>query len=156
MRACLGILALGALIALLYYGRMFFITVIIASMIAFLLDPVVLLFMRLRFPRGLASFTVCSMGLVFLYFAGLGLYTESLVMFGDLPAYGERINELVDNAAARVDRFEQNTYKTLVPKRFQDLTPPRSNCNPLPRRAGNAGRGRRRSLHSRLPFRRCA
>lgn len=124
VRVGLGILALGALIALLYYGRVFFITVIIASMIAFLLDPAVLLFMRLRFPRGLASFTVCSIGLVFLYFAGLGLYTESLVMLDDLPAYGERINELVDNAAARVDRVEGNIYKTLVPKRFQDLNPP--------------------------------
>jgi predicted PurR-regulated permease PerM len=112
------------MIGLLYFGRVFFITVIIASMIAFLLDPVVLLFMRMRFPRGLASFTVCSIGLLFLYFAGLGLYTESLVMLGDLPAYGERINELVDNGAARVDRFEENIYKILVPKRFQDLNPP--------------------------------
>ena len=123
IRVGLGVLALGALIALLYFGRVFFITVIIASMIAFLLDPVVLLFMRIRFPRGLASFTVCSIGLIFLYFAGLGLYTESLVMLDDLPAYGERINELVDNAAARVDRFEGNIYKSLVPKRFQDLPP---------------------------------
>ncbi len=130
MRVGLGILALGALIALLYYGRIFFITVIIASMIAFLLDPVVLLFMRLRFPRGLASFTVCSIGLLFLYFAGLGLYTESLSMLSDLPAYGERINELVDNAAARVDRFEANIYKTLLPKRFQDLTPPPQQLQP--------------------------
>jgi len=108
---------------MLYYGRVFFITVIIASMIAFLLDPLVVLFMRIRLPRGVASFTVCSIGLVFLYFAGLGLYTEIVVIAGDLPAYGERINELVDNGAARVDRFEQGVYRTLVPKRFQDNVP---------------------------------
>src|ERR1700730_5303161 len=34
-----GILAAAAAIALLYYGRVFLITVIIAAMIAFLLDP---------------------------------------------------------------------------------------------------------------------
>lgn len=123
VRTGLGILTLGAAIAMLYYGRVFFITVIIASMIAFLLDPLVVTFMRIRLPRGVASFTVCSIGLVFLYFAGLGLYTETVVIAGDLPAYGERINELVDNGAARVDRFEQGVYRTLVPKRFQDNVP---------------------------------
>src|SRR5581483_7997109 len=118
-----GILALGAGIAMMYYGRVFFITVIIASMIAFLLDPLVVAFMRIRLPRGVASFAVCSIGLIFLYFAGLGLYTESLVIAGDLPAYGERLNDIVDSAAARVDRFEQGVYQTMVPKRFQDRPP---------------------------------
>ena len=92
------ILALGAAIALLYFGRIFFITVIIASMIAFLLDPIVEFFMKLRLPRGFASFTVCSISLMFVYLAGLGLYTQSLAILDDLPAYGERINDIVDNA----------------------------------------------------------
>src|SRR5579883_906923 len=108
---------------MLYYGRVFFITVIVASMIAFLLDPIVVAFMRIRLPRGVASFAVCSIGLIVLYFVGLGLYTESLVIASDLPAYGERLNDLVDNAAARVDRFEQGVYQTMVPKRFQDRPP---------------------------------
>jgi predicted PurR-regulated permease PerM len=112
-------LALGAAIALLYYGRVFFITVIIASMIAFLLDPIVEFFMKMRLPRGFASFAVCSISLMFLYLAGLGLYTESLNMLDDLPAYSERINGLVDNASTRVENFEQRTYQTLIPKRFQ-------------------------------------
>ncbi len=120
LRTAVVILSLGAGIALLYYGRVFFVTVIIAAMIAFLLDPLVVAFMRVRLPRGVASFAVCSIALIFLYFAGLGLYTESVIIAGDLPAYGERINELVDNAAARVDRFEQSVYRTLVPKRFQE------------------------------------
>ena len=55
--------------------------------------------MRLRLPRGLASFVVCSISLMFLYLAGLGLYTESVAMLDDLPAYSERINELVDTLA---------------------------------------------------------
>ena len=116
----IGILALGAAIALLYFGRVFFVTVIIASIIAFLLDPLVEFFMKMRLPRGVASFAVCSIGLLFLYFAGLGLYMQSVAMLDDLPAYSDRINELVDTAATRVDRFEQGIYHTIVPKRFQD------------------------------------
>ncbi len=70
-QAGIGIIALGAAITLLYFGRIFFITVIIASMIAFLLDPMVEFFMRLRLPRSLASFVVCTISLVFLYLAGV-------------------------------------------------------------------------------------
>jgi predicted PurR-regulated permease PerM len=120
-----GILAAGAAIALLYYGKVFFITVIIATMISFLLEPIVQLFMKARLPRGLASFLVCAIALLGLYFAGLGVYNEGMYMSQDLPAFGDRINELVDNAAGRVERFETNIYNSVVPRRFRDIpTPP--------------------------------
>jgi predicted PurR-regulated permease PerM len=115
-----GILAAGAAVALLYYGRVFFITVIIAAIIAFLLEPLVEVFMKLRLPRGLASFVACTIALVALYLVGLGLYTEGTQMVADLPAYGARINQLVEDGAARIDRFEQRIYRTLIPRRFQD------------------------------------
>lgn len=114
------IIAIAASIALLYFGRAFFITAIIASIIAFLLDPIVELFMKLRLPRGLASFVVCSISLVLLYLAALGLYTQSVAMLDDLPAYGDRINELVDGVATRIERVEENVYRALVPKRLQE------------------------------------
>ena len=119
-RVAISILAAAGGVALLYYGQVFFITVIIAFMIAFLLEPAVRLFMRMRMPRGLASFLVCALWLGCLYFAGLALYTEGLAMLDDLPAYGARINELVESAAIRVDGVEKNVYRTLVPRRFQD------------------------------------
>jgi len=119
-RVAISILAAAGGVALLYYGQVFFITIIIAFMIAFLLEPAVRLFMRMRMPRGLASFLVCALWLGCLYFAGLALYTEGIAMLDDLPAYGARINELVDSAAIRVESVEKNVYRTLVPRRFQD------------------------------------
>ena len=120
VRTGLGILAAAAAVALLYYGRVFFITVTIAAMIAFLLEPLVELFMKLRLPRGLASFLACSISLLALYLVGLGLYSEGQLIVEDLPAYSARFNELVDDAAARVDRVEQEVYRTVVPRRFQE------------------------------------
>ena len=140
-RVAIPILATAASVALLYYGQVFFITVIIAFMIAFLLEPAVRLLMKIRMPRGLASFLVCALWLACIYFAGLGLYTEGLAMADDLPAYGTRINQIVDSAATRVEGFETNVYRTLVPKRFQDqdAVPPeptlrgkRKSTDPLP------------------------
>jgi len=114
-----GILAAAATVALLYFGRVFFITVIIAAMIAFLLDPLVVFFMKLRMPRGLASFVVCSIALVVLYLAGLGVYLQSQQIATDLPAYGARINQIVDSVATRMENIESGVYRNLVPRRLQ-------------------------------------
>lgn len=134
VRVGIGILAVAAAIAILYYGRVFFITVTIASMIAFLLEPPVELLMKARLPRGFASFLVCSLALAGLYFIGLGLYTEGISLAADLPAYGARLNELVDNAAGRLESFENNVYNTVVPKRFRDGQPqPQAPVTPDPK-----------------------
>jgi len=127
-----GILAAGAAIALLYFGRVFFITVIIASMIAFLLDPLVIMFMKLRMPRGLASFVVCSIGLIGLYLAGVGIYLQGLEIADDLPAYGARITEMVDSVAVRMEKFESGIYASLVPRRLQPQSDAAAEPAPTP------------------------
>lgn len=118
-----SVLACAAAVALLYYGRVFFITLTIAIMIAFLLDPVVTMCVRFRLPRPVASFVVCSSALLLLYLLGLGLYTEFSNFVEDLPAYSQRINDLVDSVATQVDQVEKRTIETIVPKRFQDQQP---------------------------------
>src|ERR1051325_3034879 len=71
-----GFLAgLAATIALLYFGRVFFITITVAVILAFILDPIVGLFMRMRMPRGLASFFTCSISLLIVYFSAVAFYT---------------------------------------------------------------------------------
>src|SRR5277367_4390342 len=122
--AGITILAIAATIALLYFGRVFFITVVIAITIAFLLDPLVTPFMKLRVPRSVASFIVCSVSLLLLYLLGLGLYTEFAGFVQELPTFSQRMNELVDNVAARVDDVEKRTYQVVIPKRFQETAPP--------------------------------
>jgi predicted PurR-regulated permease PerM len=123
IRLGITVLAAGAAITLLYFGRLFFITVIIASMIAFLLDPAVVLVMKLRMPRGLASFVVCAVALVLLYLGGLGVYLQGQLIAQDLPAYGARISELVDSVAARMESLEKSA-RNIVPRRLQPQTTP--------------------------------
>ncbi len=118
-----AVLAAAAAVALLYFGRVFLITVVIAAIIAFLLDPVVTVFVRLRLPRAVASFIVCSIALLVLYLLGLGVYTQVSSFMGNLPAYSQRMNDIVDNVATRVDQIEKRTYQVLVPKRFQATQP---------------------------------
>ena len=134
------ILSFGAAILLLYYGRVFFVTVIIAAMIAFLLDPAVEFFMKLRMPRGLASFVVCSIGLIVVYLTGVGIYLQGAVIVDELPAYGARINEITESAATRMQRLEDSVYRALVPKRLQQQVSPESPTQ------DSGGRNRRKKV----------
>ena len=117
------VLAFAAAVALLYFGRIFLITLIIAVIIAFLLDPVVMMFVKLRLPRPLASFAVCSISVAVVYLIGLGLFYEFAGLAEDLPTYSQRINSLVDNVANRVEQAEKSSLELLIPKRFQVTDP---------------------------------
>jgi predicted PurR-regulated permease PerM len=132
-QAGITLLAIAASVALLYFGRVFFITVVVAITIAFLLDPVVTAFVKMRLPRAVASFIVCSIALLALYLLGLGLYSQFSGFVDELPAYSQRMNDMVDNIATRVDDVEKRTYQVVIPKRFQE-TPPPGNPAPEPAR----------------------
>ena len=111
------IVALGVIIAILYFGRMFFITSIVAVTIAFILEPFVGLLMRMHLPRSLASFVVCTVALLLLYMAGLGAYSQLAGLYDDLPTYGQRIGDMVDGVQQRISGLEEQTYRMLVPAR---------------------------------------
>ncbi len=103
---------------------------VVAITIAFLLDPVVTAFVKLRVPRAVASFIVCSSALLILYLLGLGLYSQFSGFVDELPAYSQRMNDMVDNVATRVDDVEKRTYQVVIPKRFQEAPPPPGNVVP--------------------------
>ena len=111
------ILALGAVIAILYLGRLLFITALVALTIAFILEPFVAILMRLRFPRALASFVVCSFALTLLYVLGLGAYSQLSGLYDELPKYGQHIGDMVDGVQQKISGMEDQTYKVLVPAR---------------------------------------
>ena len=111
------ILAMAAIIAILYFGRVFFITSLVALTIAFILEPFVALLMRARFPRSLASFVVCTVALAVLYVIGMGAYSQMAGLYGDLPKYGERIGSIVDGVQQQISGMEDQTYRMLVPAR---------------------------------------
>jgi predicted PurR-regulated permease PerM len=115
----LPVVAIGVIIAVLYFGRIFFITSIVAVTIAFILEPFVVLLTRIRFPRPLASFVVCTAALLFLYVVGAGAYAQLAVLTSDLPRYGERIGQIVEGVQQKVDNSEQQTWQLFSPNKQQ-------------------------------------
>jgi predicted PurR-regulated permease PerM len=124
----IGVIALAAAVALLYFGRTLCITLVISIILAFILEPAVVFFMRARLPRSVAAFLACTIALLVVYLLGLLLYSQLAGLTEDLPMYSRRINELVDTVSGRLEKIEQDAYRTLVPKRFQEQPP----AQPIP------------------------
>jgi predicted PurR-regulated permease PerM len=119
----LSVLAFAAAIALLYYGRALCITLLISVIISFILEPFVASFMRMRLPRAVASFVVCALALLIVYLIALGAWVQTADIYEELPLYSQRLNQIVDSVAERFEKAEQNAYRLLVPKRFQETKP---------------------------------
>jgi predicted PurR-regulated permease PerM len=117
------LVAFCATLAILYVGRAFFVTLISAIIITFILQPFVQWFMRLKLPRALASFLVCTIFVLLLYLAGLGLATQASGLIDDLPAYGKRIGEVMEGAAERLNEIERSVT-LIMPKKLQEAQPP--------------------------------
>ena len=122
--AGIAITGAAAGIALLYFGRAFWITLVVSVVLAFMLEPFVGFFIKLRFPRKLASFVVCTIALLALYLVGVAVVAQLVTFADDLPIYSQRLNQLVDTVAERIERAEKNMYSLLVPRRFQDEPAP--------------------------------
>lgn len=117
-----GVVSFAGVLALLYIGKLFFVTLLSSLVIAFILEPVVQLFMRMRLPRGPASFFACTLALGALYFLSLGAYLQLAVLIEDLPTYSQRMDELGSSAMARVENIEKQLNE-LLPKRMQERQP---------------------------------
>lgn len=142
-----ALIALAAMIALLYYGKLFFITLIAAIVLAFILEPVVTLFMRLKLPRPVASFITCTLALAVVYLAVLAFYSQAIGLWQELPTYSKRINELVDDIAARVERTEHSVQQLILPPRLREAV--KTAEEPAPQK--KAATPRRRSAEPPMP-----
>jgi predicted PurR-regulated permease PerM len=118
------VIAFGVVVAILYWARVLLITAMVAVTIAFILEPFVALFIRLKIPRAVSSFLVCSGALFLLYLAGLGAYTQVARLWDDLPKFSEGIGQAVESLRVRLDEMEKRTYQMVVPVRPAPSQPP--------------------------------
>jgi len=118
------VIATGVIIAILYFGRVVFITSLVAVMLAFILEPFVTLLVRFRLPRSLASFLVCTGALAVLYLIGMGAYSQLAGFVEDLPKYSQRIGDLVEIVSEKAANLEQRTYQLVMPAHKPPPPPP--------------------------------
>ena len=113
------IIAFAAFSATCYFGATVIITVVLAILTAYLLDPFVNLLHRIKVPRGLAiAFSMAVAGLII---ASLfSLLVETTQQFSEsLPKYATRIQRISNDIWNRVRAIEKRSEdigKTIMPK----------------------------------------
>ena len=107
----LPIIASGVIVAVLYFGRVFFITALVAIIIAFILEPFVGLLVKFKFPRSVASAVVCAMAALILYLATLGLYSQVTSLWNTLPSLSQRIAEVEDSVVQHIEIWKTGYTK---------------------------------------------
>jgi predicted PurR-regulated permease PerM len=113
----LPVIAAGVVVAILYLGRVFFITAFFAVIIALILEPLVGLLARARLPRPIATFIVGTVALLVLYFGGLAAYTQLSGLVGDAPEFQQRLGALITGITDKIQDVEDRTLHMLVPVR---------------------------------------
>lgn len=115
----LGIIAAGVILAILYWARIVFITVISALIVALILEPFVGFLVRLRLPRTIATLLVCSFAVLALYFAGFTAWRQISVMAGDVPTIKEHMAQTIGGISDNIQRMEDSVSRVLIPRRQQ-------------------------------------
>ncbi len=118
-RFSVAIIATAAFLMVLYFGRPFFVTVMVSAMLAFILDPVVLLVMRLRLPRPAATGVVIALAILFLYLVGVTLWAQLSTLSKDLPTYTSRVSQLLEKTSQRLDEIENHAIDAFVPQKLR-------------------------------------
>jgi len=113
-----GLIALAALVGLLYYGRDLIVTLIISAVFALILNPAVILVMKLRVPRAAATAIVIGVAFVLGYLLIAMAWGQLSTISEDLPTYSSRISELWSKANDRLDQSEKKIVDTVLPKNF--------------------------------------
>ena len=101
------VVATAAAVALLYYGRLLFVTLAFALFLAFAMRPFVSLLERAGVPRVLAILL-----LIFLLIGGVVLLVINVTaqfndLYEQLPRYQVRIRELLSNVMSFIDRIRE-------------------------------------------------
>ncbi len=109
----LSVIAGGVVIALLYWARPVFITALVAVIIAFLLEPFVGLLTRIRIPRPLATFIVCLIAVLALYFTGAALWNQLSGIAREAPELQKNLTKAVGRTTAAIQSVGDATTQIL-------------------------------------------
>ncbi len=107
------VIAIAAAVGLLYLLKLVWITVLIAALLAFALDPFVVALARLRIPRAagaaVALFLLLAVSLALTFF----FYNRAVDFIDELPNFSATIRDDLRKLQAQADKFENSTRSVL-------------------------------------------
>jgi predicted PurR-regulated permease PerM len=103
------VIALGVVIAGLKLGKILFITLLVAVLLAFILDPLVHWMERVRIPRPLGALLALALVGAGLWFASYTLWVKAQAFAHELPKYRQQIQEEIGKYTRKAQQIQQST-----------------------------------------------
>ena len=111
--AALTVLAIAALFAVCYVAKLVIVTLLVAILLAFMLEPIVSFFQRFRVPRPIGAFLALLAVAGLLYGATYFFYNRAVEFVHELPKYSEKIRHEAERYKQKFERVQQTTEKIL-------------------------------------------
>jgi predicted PurR-regulated permease PerM len=105
----LWLIVLAVLVAFAYVASSVCITLVLASLLAILVDPVVTRLERIYFSRSLSAALIIILGMVSLGFLGYASYNKGIVIVESAPQYAWRIREAIRPLSRKIEKVQETT-----------------------------------------------
>ena len=110
------VIATAAAVGLIYLLKVVFVTVLICTLIAFALDPIVVLLSRVHVPRFVGAILALLLLMGVTVATAFFFYNRAVDFLNELPEYSSTIREDLRKIESQADKLEQNT-RTIMPDR---------------------------------------
>ena len=118
------VVATAVLLVICYLGKPVLVTLMVSILLAFVLEPVVGLFERIRLPRSFGAFLAILLLLGVLYGASYFFYNRAVSFVQELPRYSQKIRGMLSHVVQQTNKWQQVTEKVLPEKNGQQKPVP--------------------------------
>jgi predicted PurR-regulated permease PerM len=98
-------------LAICYIAKLVLITLLVSILLAFMLDPVVKLFERIRIPRSAGAFLAVLMLMAAIYAGSYFLYYRAVSFAHELPKYSDKIRGKLARVRQQTSDFEKTSQQ---------------------------------------------
>ncbi len=114
----MALISIFLIVWVLSIGRVIIVPFLVALFLAFILDPVVQLFVRLKIPNALAVLITLTLAFVVLYLLGLLVYANVQIFVDQFPKYQARILQSLDQFMQRMTHIlNQQKYQIYLDRK---------------------------------------
>jgi predicted PurR-regulated permease PerM len=107
----LWVVVIALVMAFCYFASSFCVTILLATFLSILIDPVVTYLERWHLPRGLSAALLIVIGMAGLGALGYSGYNRASAFVEAFPVYAERIHEMAEPVTHKIEKVEESANK---------------------------------------------
>ena len=111
IEALLWAMVIGLAITFAYFASSVCVTLVMATFLSILLDPIVSFFQRVRVPRSVSAALLILTGMLGVALLGYGSYSRASDFLETFPTYADRLRNLTEPLTHKIAKVEEGAGK---------------------------------------------